>query len=177
MCSRSREKRDRKIVGINMDLFVSGDRIQKRNKRVALYCHRKINSITWICGNVGVYHVCDHIINGTITIFPCPDNCKVCREEIDKREHYDCRWQRNEDGYTVCGMCMETLGCQGICEACFCIGCEKEKKGYSRWEDCEGCDDLKSFLFRVFVSCDQIQKIFDPKKPQIKDVFFFAECF
>ena len=29
VCPQRREKRDRKIVGINMDLFVSGDRIKK----------------------------------------------------------------------------------------------------------------------------------------------------
>ena len=85
---------------------------------MAIHCHRKINSIMCVCGYVGTYHACDHVINGTITICPCPDNCKVCQEEIDKCEYYDGRWQKKKkDGYTVCGMCMEKLGCWAICEA------------------------------------------------------------
>ena len=109
---------------------------------MALYCHRKINSITCVCGYVGTNHTCDHVINGTITICPSPGNCKVFQEEVEKSEYYYCRWQKNEDGYTVCGMCMEKLGCRTICEACFCTRCEeKERKGYSGCEDCEGCND------------------------------------
>ena len=94
-----------------------------------------------VCVYVGTCHACDHVINGTTTICLCPGNYKVCQEEVYKREYYDCRWQKNEDGYTVCGMCMEKLGCQAICEACFGTRCEKEKKGYSSCENCEGCDD------------------------------------
>ena len=108
---------------------------------MAIHCHRKINSIMCVCGYVGTYHACDHVINGTITICPCPDNCKVCQEEIDKCEYYDGRWQKKKDGYTVCGMCMEKLGCWAICEACFCTRSEKEKKGYSSCEDCQECND------------------------------------
>ena len=108
---------------------------------MALYYHRKINSITCICGYVGTYHACDHVINGTITICPCPDNCKVSQEEVVKREYYDCRLQKNEGGYTVCRMCMEKLGCRTICKVCFCTRCKKEKQGYSSCEDCERCDD------------------------------------
>ena len=78
------------------------------NKKMALYCHRKINSITCVCGYVGTYHACDHVVNGTITICPCPDNCKFCQEEVDKREYYDRRWRKNEDGHTVCEMYMES---------------------------------------------------------------------
>ena len=33
-----------------------------------LHCYRKIYLIMCICGYVGTYHVCDLIINGTITI-------------------------------------------------------------------------------------------------------------
>ena len=77
------------------------------------------------------YHACDHVINATITICPCTDNCKVCQEEEEKREYYDRRWQKNEDGYNVCGMCMKMLRCWAICEAWFCTRCKKEKKRYS----------------------------------------------
>ena len=77
------------------------------------------------------YHACDHVINATITICPCTDNCKVCQEEEEKREYYDRRWQKNEDGYNVCGMCMKMLRSWAICEAWFCTRCKKEKKRYS----------------------------------------------
>ena len=63
---------------------------------MAIHCHRKINSIMCVCGYVGTYHACDHVINGTITICPCPDNCKVCQEEIGKCEYYDGRWQKKK---------------------------------------------------------------------------------
>ena len=108
---------------------------------MALYCHRKNSFIACVCGNAATYGTCDHVINGTIAICPCPGNYKVCQEEVDKHEYYDCRWQKNEDGYIVFGMCMEKLGCGTIWEACFCTRPEKEKKVYSGCEGCEGCDD------------------------------------
>ena len=100
---------------------------------MTLYCHREINSITCVCSYLGTSHSCDYVINGTITIRSCPNNCKVCQKEEDKREYYNLRWKKNEDGYTVCGVCNEKLGCQAICENCFCTKCEKEK-GYSSCE-------------------------------------------
>ena len=95
--------------------------------KITLYSNIKINSVTCICGYVGTYHTCDHVMNGTITIVSCPDNCKVCQKEVDKREYYDCRCQENEDGYTVWGACREKLGCRAICEVYFCTRCKKEK--------------------------------------------------
>ena len=91
--------------------------------------------MTCICGYVGIYHTCDLVINGSITIDPCPDNSKFCQGEVDKREYYDCRWQENEDGYIVCRMCRKKLGRKAICEVCFCTRCRKEKKEYSSFED------------------------------------------
>ena len=66
---------------------------------------------------------------------PSFDNCKVCQEEVDQREYYDVRWQKNEDRYTICGMYREKLGCQAIYENCFCTRCKKEE----RYSSCE-CD-------------------------------------
>ena len=43
---------------------------------------------------MGIHHACDHVINETITIDPCFDNCKACQEEVHKREYFDCRWQK-----------------------------------------------------------------------------------
>ena len=103
--------------------------------KITLYCHRKINSFMCICGYAETYHTCDHVIDGAITIHSCPDNCKVCQEEIDKRKYYDYRWQESEGGCTSCEICSEKLGCRVICEVCFCIRCKKEKETYSSCED------------------------------------------
>ena len=56
---------------------------------MTLYCRRKSNSITCVCGYLGKYHVCDHVVNGTITIYPCLDNSKAFQEEVKKCEYYD----------------------------------------------------------------------------------------
>ena len=42
--------------------------------------------------------------------------------------YYDCRWQKNDDGYTVCGVCMEKVECQAICRTCFVQDVKKRKK-------------------------------------------------
>ena len=86
----------------------------------------------WLCGNVSNLQ---HVINGTITIDSCPENCKVYQEEVAKREYYDCRWQVNKDKYSVCGMCREKLGCRAICKVCFCTRCKKEKERHSSYQD------------------------------------------
>ena len=36
-----------------------------------------------------------------------------------KREYFDLRWAKNEDGYTICGICRVKLGCRAICETYF----------------------------------------------------------
>lgn len=100
---------------------------------MTLYCHREINSITCICGYLGTNHPCDFVINGTITIPQCPDNCDICQEKVDKCEYYDLRWQKNEDGYTVCGVCREKLGCQAICENCFLYKMWKTERVLKLW--------------------------------------------
>lgn len=46
---------------------------------VKLLCHRETNSITRGCGYVGIYHVCDLAINGTIIIELYYDDCKICQ--------------------------------------------------------------------------------------------------
>lgn len=39
------------------------------------------------------------MINGTIIINSCSDNCNVCQAKLDRCEYFDCRWQENEDRY------------------------------------------------------------------------------
>ena len=115
------EKHRQAIEKKHTAIALLNDNLQNREyENVALHCDREINSITCVCGYVGTHHACDHVKNGTITICPCPDNCKFCQEEVHKCKYYDCRSQKNEGEYTVCGMCMEKLGCQAICEAWFC---------------------------------------------------------
>ena len=97
----------------------------------------------WLRGNASNLR---HVINGPITIDSCPENCKVYQEEVAKREYYDCRWQVNEEEYSVCGMCTEKLGCRAISKVCFCTRCKKEKEGHSSYQDWResrdlGCDD------------------------------------
>ena len=41
----------------------------------------------------------------------CSDNCEVCLKEVDKREYFNLRWQKNEDGYSVCSLYRENVGC------------------------------------------------------------------
>ena len=64
----------------------------------------------WI---LNAYHACNHVINGTINIYLCPENFNASQEEVDKREYYDCKWykkkKKNEDGCTVSEMCREKI--------------------------------------------------------------------
>ena len=52
--------------------------------------------ITFICSCVGTYHACNLVISGTATIGLCSDDCRICKEEVNKREYYNCRCQGNE---------------------------------------------------------------------------------
>ena len=94
------------------------------------YCHRDIDAVTCVCvcvfvcvcvcvcvcmcvcGYFGTNHACSKIINGKISISPCPDECPVCQDAIDKCEYFDLRCQKNDDGYTACGVCNEKLECR-----------------------------------------------------------------
>ena len=78
-----------------------------------------------MCAYFGANHLCSKIMNGTISISSCPDKYPVCQDAIDKRDCFGLRWQ-NEDGYTTCGVCKEKLGCQAICEVCFCTKCRAD---------------------------------------------------
>ena len=51
-------------------------------------------------------------------------------EELGKQEYCDCRWQKNEDNYTVWGIHREKFECQEICEVWFCRRSRKEKEHY-----------------------------------------------
>lgn len=69
-----------------------------KHEKTTLHCHREIDFITCICGYVGTYHASNFVINGTITIDYESWN-------VGQEEYWDCRWQKNEDGYTVCAVC------------------------------------------------------------------------
>ena len=43
------------------------------------------------------------------------------------------RWDKNVDGYLICGTCHDKLGCEQICEKCFYKGCYAS---VDEWCDC-----------------------------------------
>lgn len=94
---------------------------------INLYYHRKVNFITGISGYVETYHVWEHVINGTVTLDLSSGNWKFFQEEAHKRIYCNCKWQKNEDGYTVCGMCRGKLRFWDIWNVCFVQGIKKEK--------------------------------------------------
>ena len=36
----------------------------------------------------------------------------LCQDAVDKFEYFDLRCQKNDDGYTACGVCNEKLECR-----------------------------------------------------------------
>ena len=81
--------------------------------------HEKINSIQCVCGFIDTSHQCNKEIKGKIIFVPCPD-CRVCEKEADDNEYNSLRLKRNDDGYLICRTCHDKLGCEPICEKCFC---------------------------------------------------------
>ena len=59
-------------------------------------------------------------IKGTIMIFKCMDDFKVCEKEVDPKEHNSIRWATDFDDYAVCGSFYNKLGVDPICTGCFC---------------------------------------------------------
>ena len=63
----------------------------------------------------------------------CPTDCKVCQNEVDRKEYNSVRWTPDHDGYTVCGTCYNKLRIDPICTGCFCSSC------YSALDEKWGC--------------------------------------
>ena len=59
--------------------------------KITIYCQRELKSIACIYVYIGTYHACNHVINGAITRNSCSDFYKICQEEMNKHEYYDCR--------------------------------------------------------------------------------------
>ena len=75
---------------------------------------------------MGTYHAYDHLTNRAMTINFCLDDCNVFQEEVNKHEYYDCRWQENEDEYTVFDY-----------EICFCTRLKMEDECHGKYSSCE----------------------------------------
>ena len=84
--------------------------------------HEELNSIQCVCEYIGTSHKRNEEIKGQIIFLRCSD-CVVCKNEVDREEYNSLRWSKNDDGYLICGTCCEKLGCELICENCFCRVC------------------------------------------------------
>ena len=87
-----------------------------------LIYHKELNMFNCFCGYSGLYHHCTRKIKGTLNIVSCPEVCKLCEKELDRKEYNASRWKTNEDGYSVCGTCYNKLP-GPIRENCFCRVC------------------------------------------------------
>lgn len=59
--------------------------------------------------------------------------------------------QKNENGYTCCGMCREKLGFWDICEVYFCKRCKEENECYGKYLSYENCRKFGSSKFYDFM--------------------------
>ena len=48
--------------------------------------HKELNMIHCFCGFMGMSHHCTQKVKGTIKIFKCLDDCKVCEKEVDRKK-------------------------------------------------------------------------------------------
>ena len=85
--------------------------------------HKELKMFNCFCGYMGLFHHCTRKIRGLIKFVRCPNDCKLCEKEADRKEHNSFYWKQNEDGYTVCGTCYDKLGDNPICTDCFCALC------------------------------------------------------
>ena len=108
--------------------------------QLKIYCHREVNAITCFCDFYGKRHECEQVFKGTLVTEPCPDECRICEKVVEEREYYEYRFQKNLDGYTVCGVCNDKVEPDFVCEICFCTKFWEEKD--SEWcVHCEGSED------------------------------------
>lgn len=84
--------------------------------------HYELKMINCFCGFMCLSHHCTVKIKGTISIVRCIEGWVLCEKEKDKKEYIAQRWEKNDNGYDVCGSCSDKLG-GPICEDCFCKYC------------------------------------------------------
>ena len=56
--------------------------------------HKELNMFNCFSGDFGLYHHCTRKIKGTISIVSCPEGCKLCEKELDRKECIALRWKR-----------------------------------------------------------------------------------
>ena len=103
--------------------------------KITIYDQKEINSIMCISVYIGTYHACDYLINGTIAIDSCRDNYKICREEVNKREYYDYRWQTKTDILFV--KYEKEARILRYFRYSFCKRCKNELESYGGYSSCE----------------------------------------
>ena len=87
-----------------------------------LIFHWELKGIQCICGYIGTSHECTQEFKGKI-IF-------VCKNDKARKEYNSERWSTNINGYLVCGSCNDKLGCEQICENCFCRVCYSSQEEF-----------------------------------------------
>lgn len=93
------------------------------SSKYELVYYKELNMFNCSCGYFGLFHHCTRKIRGTICIVSCETGCVLCEKEGDRKEYNAFRWKVNEDGYSICGTCLNKLGDKPICENCFCSVC------------------------------------------------------
>ena len=83
-----------------------------------LIYHKELNMFNCFCGYFGLLHRCTRKISGTLSIVSCPEGCKLCENESERKEYNSLRWKTNEDGYSVCDSCCDKMS-NAICKNCF----------------------------------------------------------
>lgn len=116
---------------------------------IQIIVHRELNSVTCTCGYTGLNHECKFKIKeGILSIKKCSNDCKLCEQELEKQEYHSRRWQTNNDGYIVCGICEEKIcGTSNVCTDCFCSNCYEERDFGDDYDDddnfCSNCKHEK----------------------------------
>lgn len=56
--------------------------------------HKELSMFNCSCGFFGLSHHCTRKIKGTISIVSCPEDCKLCHKEADRKEYISLRWKK-----------------------------------------------------------------------------------
>ena len=97
-----------------------------------LIYHRETKKVECICGYIGTSHECQKDFKKIIFVL-CSEDCDVCKGFSYNKEYNSARWDKNVDGYLICGTCHERLGCEDICTSCLCKSCYVSA---DEWCDC-----------------------------------------
>ena len=97
-----------------------------------LIYHRENKLIECTCRYIDTSHKCQKDFKQIIFV-RCTEGCDICKNFLYNKEYNSARWAKDVDGYLICGTCHDKLGCEQICEKCFCKGCYASA---DEWCDC-----------------------------------------